>query len=58
MAGVAQQHDVAVDPALERLAIDQHPLVDLGTGGEHALHVGMETLERRAQDLDVALFRP
>ena len=46
------------DPAVERLAIDQHALVDRGAGGEHALHVGMEALEGGAQHLDVAHLRP
>ena len=42
MAGVAQQRDVAVAPARQRIAIDQRPFVYGGAGRQHVLNLRME----------------
>ena len=58
MARVAEQHDAAVAPALERLALEDRPLVAVGARFEHGAHVRMETGVRRAQLLHVAFRGP
>jgi hypothetical protein len=58
MAGIAKQRDVAIRPALQRIAIDDRPFVHVGACGQTPARPGGRNRERLAQFPDVALRRP
>ena len=58
VARIAQQNDTVRAPGRQGIAFIQGPLVNVGTGVEHGLHLRMKTLERFAQLSEVALRRP
>jgi len=58
MTGIAQQDNAALSPGRERVALEDAPLMHLGSGGQDRADVGMEVRKRRAHLPEVAFRGP